>query len=86
MLNKYFRKSALALALAGFAGVVLATITFNPPPGDCTGFVGKGDVQTACGWNNAQLQANAGGSYLQLRLYRHVLRRLHVCDRRGNTR
>jgi hypothetical protein len=34
-----------------------ATVSFNPTAG--TGFVGKGDVQTALGWNNAQLQAQA---------------------------
>ncbi|GAA4452981.1 hypothetical protein GCM10023156_23210 [Novipirellula rosea] len=28
--------------------------------GDGTGFVGKGDVQLVYGWNNAQLQTNAG--------------------------
>jgi hypothetical protein len=26
---------------------------------DGTGFVGKGDVQTALGWNNQKLQSNA---------------------------
>jgi hypothetical protein len=46
----------MALAVAGVAG---AEITFNPLTG--TGFVGKGDVQTAFGWNNATLQTNAGG-------------------------
>jgi hypothetical protein len=34
-------------------------VTFNPVLG--TGFVGKGDVQTAFGWNNATLQSNARG-------------------------
>lgn len=32
-------------------------VTFDAATG--TGFVGKGDVQLAFGWNNAQLQANA---------------------------
>jgi hypothetical protein len=36
-----------------------ATVTFNPSTG--TGFVGKGDVQLAYGWNNATLQKNASG-------------------------
>ena len=36
---------------------VRASVTFDPATG--TGFVGKGDVQLAYGWNNAQLQANA---------------------------
>jgi hypothetical protein len=34
-------------------------VTFDPATG--TGFVGKGDVQTAFNWNNSQLQKNAGG-------------------------
>jgi hypothetical protein len=32
-------------------------VTFNETNG--TGFVGKGDVQVAFGWNNKQLQTNA---------------------------
>jgi len=39
--------------------VALAAVTFNPDTG--TGFVGKGDVQTVFGWNNATLQRNAAG-------------------------
>src|SRR5215204_6817953 len=35
-----------------------AAVTFDPATG--TGFVGKGDVQTALGYNNKQLQDNAG--------------------------
>ncbi len=34
-----------------------ASVTFDPTTG--AGFVGKGDVQTAFGWNNQALQANA---------------------------
>jgi hypothetical protein len=34
-----------------------ASVTFDPATG--SGFVGKGDVQSAFGWNNPQLQANA---------------------------
>jgi hypothetical protein len=52
-----------SLAGLGVAALVLATsasatVTFDPSTG--TGFVGKGDVQTAFGWNNqiAQAQAN----------------------------
>jgi hypothetical protein len=50
------------LALAGvltlaIAGVAAATVTFDSNTG--RGFVGKGDVQLAFGWNNAVLQANA---------------------------
>lgn len=37
----------------------LAAVTFDASTG--TGFVGKGDVQLAFGWNNKQLQANAAG-------------------------
>src|SRR5688572_7117075 len=49
------------LALAGvlvFSAAMTAAVTFDPSTG--TGFVGKGDVQDAFGWNNAALQANAG--------------------------
>lgn len=35
------------------------SVSFNSADG--TGFVGKGDVQTAFGWNNATLQNNADG-------------------------
>jgi hypothetical protein len=48
--------SALA-ALALVGGVAAAAVTFNPDDG--SGFVGKGDVQTAFGWNNKTLQENA---------------------------
>jgi len=44
---------ALTLALAGPAS---ASVTVSSSG---TGFVGKGDVQTAMGWNNAQLQKSA---------------------------
>jgi hypothetical protein len=50
--------------LAGMtAGLMLlgtaafGAITFDPATGE--GFVGKGDVQEAFGWNNRQLQTNA---------------------------
>jgi hypothetical protein len=46
--------TALALAVAGPAS---ASVTVNPETG--IGFVGKGDVQTAMGWNNDVLQKNA---------------------------
>ena len=51
----------LTAALIGALLLVLpaaASVTFDPATG--TGFVGKGDVQSAFGWNNPQLQANAG--------------------------
>jgi hypothetical protein len=44
--------AAICLAIAG---IVLASVTFDPATG--TGFVGKGDVQTALGLNNAQMQS-----------------------------
>jgi hypothetical protein len=49
----------VALAAATLATVAIAAVTFDPVTG--TGFVGKGDVQTAFGWNNQQLQQNADG-------------------------
>lgn len=52
------KKSLLvSLFLLSLVAVSWATVTFNPATG--TGFVGKGDVQIAFGWNNAQLQNNA---------------------------
>jgi hypothetical protein len=51
---------AMGMALVAMfvaAGAVFAAVTFDPATG--TGFVGKGDVQTALGLNNAQLQAQA---------------------------
>ena len=50
------RTLGLAACLVG-AIAVFAAVTFDPSTGK--GFVGKGDVQIALGWNNAQLQANA---------------------------
>ncbi|AGM04761.1 hypothetical protein [Amycolatopsis keratiniphila] len=41
-----------------FGGIAQA-YTLDPATG--TGFVGKGEVQTPFGWNNAKLQANASG-------------------------
>jgi hypothetical protein len=53
------RNLVLALALVGaFAGVAFALVSFNPADG--TGFVGKGDVQTAFGWNDKLLTQNVG--------------------------
>jgi hypothetical protein len=49
-------------------GVTVATLMLAPAASAAvtlnangTGFVGKGDVQTAFGWNNKQLQTNATG-------------------------
>jgi hypothetical protein len=49
----------LGFALAGaiaMTAVVIADVDFNPATG--VGFSGKGDVQSAFGWNNAEAQAN----------------------------
>lgn len=46
------------VALFAFSLVAYAAVIFNPADG--TGFVGKGDVQLVYGWNNKQLQDNAG--------------------------
>ena len=55
--------SSIALAFVGmlaFTSVSAQTNnTFCPTSG--IGFIGKGDVQTAFGWNNQKLQANASG-------------------------
>jgi hypothetical protein len=53
------KKALITLAAAAVATAALAAVTFDPTTG--TGFVGKGDVQLAFGWNNAQLQRNASG-------------------------
>jgi hypothetical protein len=56
------RKAIWAAAAASMALVstaAFATVTFDPTTG--VGFVGKGDVQIAFGWNNSQLQKNASG-------------------------
>jgi hypothetical protein len=52
--------AAIALALAAMlvaSTAAIAAVTFDPATG--TGFVGKGDVQLALGYNNKQLQDNA---------------------------
>jgi hypothetical protein len=51
--------TATVLATALFATSASAEVTFNPATG--TGFVGKGDVQSAFEWNDAGLQAHADG-------------------------
>lgn len=48
-----------ALAIGMAAAPASASVTFDPATG--TGFVGKGDVQLAFGWNNQTLQTNASG-------------------------
>jgi hypothetical protein len=53
------RKLALATAaVAVFATAAFAAVVINE---DGSGFVGKGDIQNAFGWNNARFQENAEG-------------------------
>ena len=49
----------LTVLITLIGGPVAASVTFNPGTGSW--FVGKGDVQTAFGWNNTLLQTNASG-------------------------
>jgi hypothetical protein len=71
--------AAIALALAAMlvaSTAAIAAVTFNPETGE--GFVGKGDVQTALGLNNAQLQ-NAQITFRALKVTEHTW----TCDRDG---
>lgn len=52
-------KIAAALSFFALTSVANAAVTFDNVSG--TGFVGKGDVQLAFGWNNSQLQERASG-------------------------
>jgi hypothetical protein len=72
MINKRVTKSStkmVSLTASTFLGLLLvgafslipaanAAVQFNPSSG--TGFVGKGDLQTAFGWNNQLAQTNIG--------------------------
>jgi hypothetical protein len=51
--------AAVFTASLALASPASAAVTFNPATG--AGFVGKGDVQLAFNWNNANLQKNASG-------------------------
>lgn len=53
---KYKLAFVAAAAVAAIATAAYATVTFDPNTG--TGFVGKGDLQLAFGWNNAAAQQN----------------------------
>lgn len=46
-----------AAAVVLLASVATAAVVLDE---NGTGFIGKGDIQSIFGWNNAQLQANAG--------------------------
>ena len=62
LLSSASKASKLALGLAGCAAataIAFAAVTFDFSTG--VGFVGKGDLQTAWGWNDAKLQASAAG-------------------------
>jgi hypothetical protein len=56
---KHFRKSLVVLAVALGASATWAEVSINAAGG--FGWVGKGDVQQAYGWNNKTLQTNAQG-------------------------
>ena len=53
------QRAVLGVALALASTAALAEVVFYPETG--TGFVGKGDVQDAFGWNDAGLQLRATG-------------------------
>jgi hypothetical protein len=59
---KYLNKSIILLIIILISGLMVATViasvTYDPATG--SGFVGKGDIQLLFGWNNKQLQDNAG--------------------------
>jgi hypothetical protein len=55
-MKKVLRTSLAVAACLTAAVVAYAAVDFDPETG--TGFVGKGDVQLVCGWNNNQLQNN----------------------------
>lgn len=59
MVRKVVVATVAALLVVGMvAGMAFAAVIFDAATG--TGFVGKGDVQLVFGWNNKQLQDNAG--------------------------
>jgi hypothetical protein len=53
------RKGIFLLAMLVISATAFGEVIFDPTTG--IGFVGKGDVQNAFGWNNATLQKNAEG-------------------------
>lgn len=57
-IKKSFSTMTTAVLLVATLAVAGAAVTVNA---DGTGFVGKGDVQLAFGWNDHVLQANAAG-------------------------
>jgi len=62
MLNRNKRLSLAGILAAGVLAIgTVAHAAVAVDPGTGVGFVGKGDVQLAFGWNNAQLQNKASG-------------------------
>ncbi|TWI12076.1 hypothetical protein [Aerolutibacter ruishenii] len=58
-MKRTVRQAVIGLALALASTSALAAVVFDVNTG--VGSVGKGDVQEAFGWNDAALQASAGG-------------------------
>jgi hypothetical protein len=72
------RKSVAAvLGIAAMAAVVSTAYAATEIPG----FIGKGDVQSAFGWNNGALQSNADG--VGFRALEQQVRRMD-CREQGN--
>jgi hypothetical protein len=79
------KKTVIALAAAGVlavAATAYADVEFNADTG--TGFVGKGDVQLALGWNNKQLQDGASSAVFTYEAST-VTATTWTCDRDGGT-
>jgi hypothetical protein len=58
-MKNHLMKTTIGIATCvAAAGLAYAAVNVEA---DGTGFIGKGDVQDAFGWNNAQLQSNASG-------------------------
>jgi hypothetical protein len=70
--------AAAAASVALIASSASAAVTFDPETGE--GFVGKGDVQDAFGWNNKQLQDNASSVEFAVSL-ESVSSATWTCDR-----
>ena len=58
-MRKFIIAGMAVAMLAIIPAAASASVTLDPATG--TGFVGKGDVQTAYGWNDQKLQLNASG-------------------------
>jgi hypothetical protein len=56
-MRRYKALAALTAGLMMIATAAMAAVNFDPATGE--GFVGKGEVQTAFGWNNPTLQGTA---------------------------